>query len=286
MFDKQLFKQLQQLQIRTRKSYLGLRQGAHLSPKRGHGLELADFRPYTPGDDFRHIDWGVYGRSERLYIREFREETELNILILIDLSSSMSFPKEKLELAKSMALSLSYIALQAGDSVRIAPLGDKRSINFSSPRAFQRMYKFINELSPKSEIDFLTELRKALSITKIPGKCFLISDFLFETEEIFSGLDQIKAKNFEISLLQILSEDEVRLESGIGLRLIDSETSEELSFSSSSSLQKEYSEILSAHISALENYCEKSQIPLASVLSNTELRKILFDILPKKGFLS
>lgn len=288
LFEQNLFKQLQQLQIKTRRSYLGLRQGAHLSPKRGHGLELADFRPYTPGDDFRHVDWGAYARSERLYLREFREETELNVLILIDASSSMVFPKEnsKLELAKNLALALGYVALQAGDAVRLTALGATSSPNFTSPRSFQKIVSFLNKQETKPEVDFVREVRKALAQAKTPGKCFVFSDFLFDSETIFSGLDLIRARNFEISVVQILSASEASLESGEGLKLIDSETSEELEFASSKDLEKEYARILSGHLAELEHYCSKGQIPFASILSSSQLKNVLFEVFLQKGFLA
>lgn len=286
LFNQNFFKQLQQLQIKTRKNYLGLRQGAHLSPKRGHGLELADFRPYAPGDDFRHVDWGAYARSERLYLREFREETELNILMLIDASTSMAFPEKssKFELAKNLALALSYVALQTGDAVRFAALGNASSANFKSPRSFQKIVSFLNKQETKSQVDFTREIRKSLASAKIPGKCFVFSDFLFDSEAIFSGLDLIRAKNFEISLVQILSPNEARLEYGEGLRLQDSETGEELEFASSANLQKEYAEVLSKHLAELENYCAKGQIPLASILSGSDLKSVLFEVFLQKGF--
>lgn len=287
LFEQTLFKQLQQLQIKTRRSYLGLRQGTHLSPKRGHGLELADFRPYAPGDDFRHVDWGAYARSERLYLREFREETELNVLILIDASRSMAFPKEnsKLELAKNLALALGYIALQAGDSLRFGALGAQYSPNFTSPRSFHKIVSFLNKQEVKEQVDFVAEIRKALSLAKTPGKCFVFSDFLFEHEAIFSGLDLIRARNFEVSVVQILSASETNLESGKSLKLIDSETNEELEFASSKELENEYAKILSRHLAELENYCTKGQIPFASILSDSPLKNVLFEIFLQKGFL-
>ena len=83
---------LEKLRIRTRQRYAGLGQGMHLSPKRGSSLEFNDFRHYSPGDDFRYIDWGLYGRSDKLYIKLFKEEEDLLTYIFIDASASMGFP--------------------------------------------------------------------------------------------------------------------------------------------------------------------------------------------------
>ena len=112
-FTPEFFRRLQQLKIHSRKTFLGTRQGAHRSGKKGHGLEFADYRPYSPGDDFRHIDWQLYGRTDRLYVRQFREEQDLNINIILDSSHSMAFPRttetensSKFELGKNIALAL------------------------------------------------------------------------------------------------------------------------------------------------------------------------------------
>ena len=91
-FTPSFFRRLQQLKIRTRRALLGSRQGTHLSQRRGQGLEFADYRPYTAGDDYRHIDGGIYGRTHRLYVRELRAEHDLNVLVCLDASLSMAYP--------------------------------------------------------------------------------------------------------------------------------------------------------------------------------------------------
>ena len=83
---------LEKLRVRTRQRYAGMGRGMHLSPKRGSSLEFNDYRHYSPGDDFRHIDWGLYGRSDKLYIKLFQEEEDLLTYIFVDASASMGFP--------------------------------------------------------------------------------------------------------------------------------------------------------------------------------------------------
>ena len=83
-FTPAFLRQLELLRLRARRSYLGTRQGGHLSLKRGHGIEFSDYRKYELGDDPRHIDWSAYARSERLYIKRFREEQDLSVLLLLD----------------------------------------------------------------------------------------------------------------------------------------------------------------------------------------------------------
>src|SRR6266849_1648324 len=112
---------LEQLRIRTRREYAGLGKGSHLSPRRGSSLEFSDFRHYSLGDDFRYIDWGLYGRTDKLYIKLFKEEEDLLTYVFLDASRSMGFPANdrKFEAAVAIALALAYVALSSGDRVML-----------------------------------------------------------------------------------------------------------------------------------------------------------------------
>ena len=94
-FTPEYLRQLELLRIRARRAFLGTKQGGHVSLKRGHGIEFSDFRQYQPGDDPRHIDWSVFARSERLYVKQFQEEQDLTVLLLIDSTASMVTPSNE-----------------------------------------------------------------------------------------------------------------------------------------------------------------------------------------------
>src|SRR5271170_4630777 len=112
-FTPDFLARLEHLRIKTRREFEGLGKGAHLSPKRGSSLEFSDFRHYAMGDDFRYIDWGLYGRTDKLYIKLFKEEEDLLTYIFLDASASMAYPAgdRKFESAVATALALAYISL-------------------------------------------------------------------------------------------------------------------------------------------------------------------------------
>src|SRR5271154_6960743 len=116
-FPPEFIARLDQLRIKTRREFAGLGKGSHLSPRRGSSLEFSDFRHYSDGDDFRYIDWGLYGRTDKLYIKLFKEEEDLLTYIFIDASASMGFPERdrKFESAIATALAIAYVALASGD---------------------------------------------------------------------------------------------------------------------------------------------------------------------------
>src|SRR5215471_19975961 len=124
-FTAHFLARLEELRIRTRRQYAGMGKGAHLSPKRGSSLEFNDYRHYVAGDDFRHIDWGLYGRTDKYYIKLFKEEEDLLTYIFLDASASMSYPENdrKFEAARATALAVAYVALAQGDRVMIRVLG-------------------------------------------------------------------------------------------------------------------------------------------------------------------
>src|SRR5918992_1640874 len=110
-FTAAFLAQLETLRLRTRKEFLGGHSGSYASPRRGTSLEFADYRRYAPGDDLRYLDWGIYARSDRLYVKVFHEEVDLFAYVFLDASASMAFPSraEKFLPASHVALALSYI---------------------------------------------------------------------------------------------------------------------------------------------------------------------------------
>jgi uncharacterized protein (DUF58 family) len=285
--DPRFFRQLQQLKIVARKAFLGSRSGSHISMRRGHGLEFSDYRLYTPGDDFRHIDWNVYAKTDKVYIKEFREEQELNIMVLLDASASMAHgikddSADKFNLARDIAISLGYIGLVNGDSVTYGVLGKTISPRFVGARALSRVVSLIDSIKPVGTFSYVHEVRKAVSKLRLPGKCFFISDFLVDHVELFEALDLLRAKNYEITLIQILSPQELKLDLSLEQdRVYDCETGAELDLSVDRSSLLEYAKALSSHLEPIETYCRKSNLLYALLSSSETLQEVMLQRFPR-----
>lgn len=134
-FTSQFLARLETLRVRTRRRFLGGRPGGHLSPRRGAGLEFADYRPYAPGDDPRYIDWKLYSRTDRPYIKLFQEEEDLYTYLFVDYSASMAYPSGngKDMAARDLALALAYVVLASGDAVQLHALNGEGE---ETPRHF------------------------------------------------------------------------------------------------------------------------------------------------------
>lgn len=285
-FTPGFFRRLQQLRIHTRKSYLGSRQGVHQSNRKGHGLEFADFRQYSPGDDFRHIDWGIYGRSDRLYVRQFREEQDLNIVILLDTSASMKYPEQKFEMAKRLAVSLGYVAMSDGDAVCFGFLGQRNSQKYRGPQLLGKAQQEVMQVEAGGDFDFVTEVKKSLDRQKLPGKCFLISDFLFEFDTQIHALDSIRGRSFDVSIIQVLAPSELSLTFNAGSTFVrDAETGAEEELALSPASKKEYAALLSSHIEKLERYSDKLGIAHLLVSSEEKVEDVVLNRFPAVGIL-
>ena len=285
-FSPSFYRQLQQLKIHTRRSFLGTRQGTHRSIRRGQGMEFADYRLYTPGDDFRHIDWNVYGRSDRLYMREFREEQDLAVSVILDASASMAYPEGegKFELAQRLALALGYVALTDGDSVTYCILGQFDTQRFVGPRMLGKVREQLSEIQPSGSPDTIDEVRRFLSRQRMSGKCFFISDFLLPIEQLMPAFDLIRARNFELSLIQVLAPSEAELKLS-DAHLVDSETGEELQLVVDEHTKEAYQELLKQHIGELEDYCYSGSIAHFLTTSNSSVEDIVLKELPEQGIL-
>jgi len=288
-FTPQFLNQLELFKIRARRSFLGSRQGGHLSPKRGHGIEFSDYRQYELGDNPRHIDWGVYGRTDRLYVKRFQEEQDLRVLLVVDGSASMGQDSTdpKWERARDIALALGYIALMEQDTVSAAILGSRTSPVLSGPRAVHQLGALFDRLVPGGEGHFARDIQRAAAQIKFPGVAVVISDFLCPFEEVERGFNALRSRNLDITAVQILSDEDLRPfeRGGDSAIAIDRETSERVDVHFTPELRAEYQQILEDHCEQLRDFCAGARISYALALTSESLGDWLQNILPRVGIL-
>jgi uncharacterized protein (DUF58 family) len=263
-FTPGLLARLEKLRIRTRQRYAGLGRGMHLSPKRGSSLEFNDFRHYSPGDDFRYIDWGLYGRSDKLYIKLFQEEEDLLTYIFVDASASMAYPAgdRKFESAILTALALAYVALASGDRVMLRVLGGKGAkIDPSFVNGRHRIVELarrLHDLKPGGQFDFANSLASELIAIRRAGKVFIVSDFLMLLNSVTRGLGMFTAASMDLTAVQILGGREIN---GHGLdgdvEVVDSESGERLRVSIGDRERKQYRETMLRLTREIKSFCLK-----------------------------
>jgi len=278
-FTAHFLARLEELRIRTRRQYAGMGKGAHLSPKRGSSLEFNDYRHYAPGDDFRHIDWGLYGRTDKYYIKLFKEEEDLLTYIFLDASASMTYPAgdRKFEYAVATALALAYVALGSGDRVMIRLLGGSGGL---AP-AFVRK---LREVSPGGQYDFAPVLAREMLSIRRAGKVFVISDFLMMLNSVTKGLGLFLAASMDLTAVQILGGRELK---GHGLdgdvEVIDSESGERVRVAIGVREREQYQETLMRLTREIRSFCLKRGLHYSLYVTDREFQSFFLRAVAELG---
>lgn len=288
-FTAEFLSQLEALRLRTRKEFLGANTGGYSSPRRGTSLEFADYRRYTPGDDLRYIDWGIYARSDRLFIKVFRQEVDLFAYVFVDASASMAFPsrEQKFLPASHVALALSYVILANQDHVKLHLLqsgSGKASPFYRGRRRMRDCIEFTNAVTPAGSLDLASSLSEHLKRLRRPGKAILISDFLMPAASYQQGLNLLRAFNLDIVAIQVLSRAEVDPPFPSGsVALIDIENQNEIKHQWSARARREYQNKLAHHNLEIRSFCHQSGIHYSFYVTDRDLGEFVFATLPAIG---
>jgi uncharacterized protein (DUF58 family) len=313
LFDEPFLRKLERLALLSRRAMAGHYQGERRSPKRGQSVEFADFRPYTPGDDFRRIDWNAYARLERFFIKLFVEEEDLTVHLLVDVSRSMDWGEpNKLWYAARAAGALGYVALAGLDRVTVTALGkdqeDNRS-HFPPRRGKQQamaLFAFLQSLaySPNGPTtqspnhpttqrsnNLSAHLRAYATAAVHPGPLLLFSDLM--EEDWVEGLNALAARGFEVTVLHILSSDEVDPEKSTWLgaapsgdfKLLDVETGAEVEITADFDLLQRYREGLADWQAELRRFCGARGMHYVSVETSIPFEELLFALLRRQAVL-
>ena len=276
-------RQLELLQIRARRKFLGNRQGGHVSVKRGHGIEFSDYRQYELGDDPRHIDWGVFGRTDRLYVKQFQEEQDLAVLLVVDSSASMRIAEpEKWQRTIDTALSIAYVALMQQDRVMFTFPGAFVSPVYAGAKAIHNLTRDIAKAPVELKESTSNGLQRALTQIRFPGIAVVISDLLLPIEELREIFQTLRAKNLDIHAIQILGETDLNpLNLGEQARVVDSETGTEVELVMSERRSREYQAILDEHNTEVGDFLASAAIPYSTALPGQSTEKFIIEKLSR-----
>ena len=257
--DEEFLKKLENLRIAAKKGLMGLDQGEHRAVQMGEGLEFLDYRKYNPGDDLRYVDWSVYGRLDKLFIKLFHAEKNQTIHILLDMSRSMGWGESpKYIHAKKIAAAVGYISLSNLDKVGVAAFSDRiHRINppTRSRRRYFEILDFLRTLEPGGRTRINKCLTEYASIRSDPGILLIITD-LFDEEGIEEGMTTLRARNFDIHLIHLLDHEELYWSERGNLRLRESETGEEKQIYIDGPLLELYREKVHGFIAGIRAFCE------------------------------
>jgi uncharacterized protein (DUF58 family) len=229
--DPQVLAGISSLDLLAKTVVDGFVAGLHRSPDFGFSQEFAEYRAYVPGDDLRHVDWNLFARTERCYLKRYRGETNTQVTVLLDASNSMQYtsgPPTKMDYARYIAASLFYLAIhnQRDAAGLIVFDEDVREYIRPSTRPGQlaRLFAALERAEPRATTDFAKPLRHFQTFLHRRGIVILISDFYEEPEKIVRSIAPLRFRGNEIVLLHILDPQEIRPELRGSALLVDLET--------------------------------------------------------------
>lgn len=287
LFDETTLRRLERLALISRRALAGQVEGERRSPKRGRSVEFADFRAYAPGDDFRQIDWNAYARLERFYLKLFLQEEDLTVHILLDASKSMDWGEpNKWVYARQLAGALGYIALCGLDRVTVTAFHGTGTRTFPPHRGKDQamaLFAFLSELPAGSTTGIASSLHSYAAAAPRPGPLLLISDLLDPGWQ--EGLHSLLMRPFEVTVLHLLSPDEVAPDLSGDLRLVDVETAGPCEVTADPLTLRRYRQGVAAWREELRQQCGRWGFAYVPLESDVPLETLIWAVLRKKGVL-
>lgn len=279
---------LEQLELVSRKLFLGRMKGERRSPRKGQSSEFADFRQYTVGDDLRFLDWNLYARLDRLFLRLFLEEEDLHISILIDASLSMDFgAPTKLHFAKQVAAALGFVGLVGQDRVVIEAFGEgpaRTSVPLRGRRSLWRMLDFLNGVGPAGRGSFGPSLRSYSLRSTGRGVVIVLSD-LMDKAGYEEGLRYLVARRMDVYVVHILSPEEMDPDVAGDVRLIDVEDQDEAELTVSAALVERYKRALTSYRGQVQDYCNRRGIGYLFTSTQEPFDRLVLRYFRQRGLL-
>ena len=290
----EVLKRLGRLEVRAERVVTGFLSGRHHSPFLGRSLEFREHREYAAGDDLRHVDWKVWGRQDRLYVKQYEEETNLRAMLLVDASASMAFrgageAMSKHEYAATAACVLAYLLAVQHDAVGCRAFsGDgttEAPIRTGRPQVgviAELLEGGLEAPGPDAGADVAAVLHAAAESGPRRGLVVLISDLLCPPDELAAGLSALAAQGADVLVLQVLSDDEIDFPIEGATRFVALEGAARLD-ANPRALRRDYLAALARHQEAVESICSRHRADHQLLRASEPLDAALVALLSRRG---
>ena len=284
-------RKLDRLTLASRRIRAGTVKGERRSKQHGTSIEFADYRDYVQGDDLRRVDWNIYARLDRPYLKLLEEEEELAVHVLVDASGSMNWgegDEHKFTYAVKLAAALGYVALRSGDRLTVSLI---RSVNGGRPARFGPhrgrghalpLFHFLEAQSPLGQTDLTSGLRNYAIAARRPGLAYLISDLL-SPSGFQEGLSHLQGRGYELGVLHVLCPDELDPLLSGDLRLVDVETNEGQDVTLDGGMRDLYQRRVHEWRDGIEAFCAKRSMHYLLVETSMPLEVLVLEEMRRKG---
>ena len=287
ILSPEIISRLNNLFLKARFVVEGFIVGLHKSPYHGFSVEFSEHRAYGVGDEIRHIDWKLWGKTDRYFVKQFEEETNLKACLLIDQSLSMNYQSakiSKLEYAQLLASSLGYLMLKQQDAVGLILFDDQIRVNIPARSKRSHLNVILSHMvniTAGPETHIAPILHKTAEVIKKRGLIILISDLFDTPEEVLSGLQHFRYKGHEVVVFHILDSQELKLDFSQRTRFRDMESGEKM-ITEPWHIQEDYQSSIEAFCNLYKIQCRKNNIDYVRITTNMSLDLALSEYLLKR----
>ena len=285
--DPAFFSRLENLELRAKSIVEGFLQGTHRSPFVGYSVEFASHREYVPGDDLRHVNWKLFSRQKRLYVKEYDAETNMNLYLLLDISGSMecaSGGMSKFRYGSTLAAALAHMALMQRDAVGLTLFADSVVGHLppkSKPHHFDELLRAIATTEARPISNAARSLHPAAELARHRGMVVIISDLFDDLDAIVDGIEHLRFRKHEVILFHLLDPWERDLPIDGNIRFQDMETGDEI-VTRAEGIRDDYLKAVNAWRQRLDAECRNRSVDRVELTTADPLDQALLDYLVKR----
>ncbi len=287
-FEPEAAARLSNLSVVARQAVEGFVSGLHRSPHHGFSVEFAEHREYSPGDDLRHLDWVAYARTDRYYIKQYEQETNLRCYVLLDVSASMTYSHgrgpTKLQYASYLAACLSYLMARQQDMVGMVAFDEKVRFHLppgSTAAHLDRLFKNLQDLSPGTGTALAETCHSIAERIDKRGLVIILTDLYEDPAEVLNALQHFAYKKHQVMLLHVLDKAEMDLPFGKTVSFVDMETGEK-ALVNPAAIREAYKQELADFIALYRRECGDRNIEYVLTSTDTPYDRMLLDYLARR----
>lgn len=262
--------------------------GQHQSPHRGSSVEFAEYRNYVPGDDIRRLDWRVFGRTDRFYMKEFEAETNLRCCFVLDCSASMRFVGKhgsKLDYARRLIATLAYLIVHQGDAAGLLCVGEKNVFDIPprrNPAHLQLIYETLEKAEPRGETGLVAALHDLAEKIRRRALVIVLSDFFADPDALLNCFQHLRFQKHDLTLFHLLDRMELDFHFDRPVRFVDLESSVSL-VTEPASIREEYLQQLQMFLARLKAGCREFKADYRQITTDQNYADVLADFLVERA---
>jgi len=288
LVDPKAIARLMRAQVHARLPMSGNMSGQHKSPHKGSSVEFAEYRKYVPGDDIRLMDWRVYARTDRFYLKEFEADTNLRAWFVVDCSASMSYASNgvtKLDFARRMAATLAYMLVQQGDAVGLTCFAEKTFLDIPARRNATHLgniFEGLSKLKPKGETALVPALHDLAERIPQRGLVLIFSDFFTALDQLLPCFQHLRFRKHDLAVFHLLDRAELKFDFNHPTRFVDLETQSAL-LAEPEIMRARYFEELNRYLNEFKSGCREFKTEYRRVVTDEDYEKVVSQFLAERS---